>query len=50
MFFHQTDLAGVIGFNATAVYLQFPEGVSVDEELGILSSGIQERESLLRGI
>ena len=50
MFFHQTDLAGVIGFNATAVYLEFPEGVSVDEELGILSSGIQERESLLRGI
>ena len=50
MFFHQTDLAGVIGFNATAVYLEFPEGGSVDEELGILSSGIQERESLLRGI
>jgi len=50
MFFHQTDLARVIGFNATAVYLEFPEGVSVDEELGILSSGIQERESLLRGI
>ena len=50
MFFHQTDLAGIIGFNATAVYLEFPEGVSVDEELGKLSSGIQERESLLRGI
>ena len=50
MFYHQTDLAGVIGFNATAVYLEYPEGVSVDEELGILSSGIQERESLLRGI
>ena len=50
MFFHQTDLAGIIGFNATAVYLEFPEGIFVDEELGILSSGIQERESLLRGI
>ncbi len=50
MFFLQTDLAGIIGFNATSVYLELPEGVSIDEELGTLSSGIQERDSLLRGI
>lgn len=50
MFFLQTDLSQVLGFNATSVYLDLPEGASVDERLGEVSSGIQERESLLRGI
>ena len=34
MFFHQTDLAGIIGFNATAVYLEFPEGFPLMRSLG----------------
>ena len=34
MFFHQTDLAGIIGFNATAVYLEFPEGFPSMRSLG----------------
>ena len=50
MFFLQTDLSQILGYNATSVYLDFPEGVSIDDQLGQLSSGIQERDSLLRGI
>ena len=50
MFFFQTDLAGIMGVNSTSVYLNFPEGVVVDEELGEISSGVQERNTMVRGI
>ena len=50
MFFFQTDLAEVMGINATAVYLDLPEGIEVDEELGEISSGVQERNTMIRGI
>jgi putative ABC transport system permease protein len=50
MFFFQTDLAEVMGINATAVYLDLPEGIEVDEELGEISSGVQERNTMVRGI
>lgn len=50
MFFLQSDLANVIGINATSVYLNLPANTQVDESLGEISNGIQERESLLRGI
>ena len=50
MFFLQSDLANVIGINATSVYLDLPANTQVDESLGEISNGIQERESLLRGI
>ncbi len=50
MFFFQTDLAEIMGINATAVYLDLPEGIAVDEELGEISSGVQERNTMIRGI
>lgn len=50
MFFFQTDLAEIIGINATAVYLDLPEGIEVNEELGEISSGVQERKTMIRGI
>ena len=50
MFFFQTDLAEIMGINATAVYLDLPEGIAVDDELGEISSGVQERNTMIRGI
>ncbi len=50
IFFLQSDLANVIGINATSVYLNLPSDVQIDENLGEMSSGIQEREDLLSGI
>jgi putative ABC transport system permease protein len=50
MFFTHTDLSSIIGLNATSVYLELPEGVEIDEGLGNISNGIQERETLLKGI
>jgi putative ABC transport system permease protein len=50
MFFFQTDLAEIMGINATAVYLDLPEGIEVNEELGEISSGVQERKTMIRGI
>ena len=50
MFFLQPDLASIIGIEATAVYLQLPDGVEVDESLANVSATIQDREVLLEGI
>ena len=50
MFFFQTDLAEIMGINATSVYLDLPEGIEVNEELGEISSGVQERKTMIRGI
>ena len=50
MFFLQPDLSSIVGMNATSVYLNLPEGVDVDDSLGMMSSGIVDRQSLLAGI
>ena len=50
MFFLQPELSSIIGMNATSVYLDLPEGVTVDDSLGMMSSGIVDRQSLLNGI
>ncbi len=40
----------IVGVNATSVYLDLPDGVEVDNELGELSAGIVGRQTLLDGI
>jgi putative ABC transport system permease protein len=50
MFFLQKDLSEIVGLNATAVYLDLPDGTIVDESLGTISNGIVYREGLLDGI
>ena len=50
MYFLRSDLSDVLGVNATSVYLDLPEGVEVDNELGELSAGIVGRQTLLDGI
>ena len=50
MFFLQPELVSIVGMNATSVYLDLPEGVTADDSLGMMSSGIVDRQSLLNGI
>ena len=50
MFFLQSDLSAIVGMNATSVYLSLPEGVTADESLGEVSSGIIDRNDLLDGL
>ena len=50
MYFIRGDLSEIIGINATSVYLDLPEGVEVNTELGEISVGIVERQSLIDGI
>ena len=50
MYFLRSDLSDIVGVNATSVYLDLPEGVVVDNELGELSAGIVGRQTLLDGI
>ena len=50
MFFLQPDLSSIIGLEATAVYLQLPDGVEADESLANISATIQDRQILLEGI
>jgi len=50
MYFLRGELKDLIGVNATSVYLQLPDGVEVDTELGEVSAGIVERQVLLDGI
>lgn len=50
MYFYRSDLSSLLGVNATSVYLDLPEGGAVDSELGEVSSGLVERQSLLDGI
>ena len=40
----------ITGVNATSVYLQLPDGVEIDSELGGMSVGIIQRETLVNGI
>ncbi|HII51028.1 MAG TPA: ABC transporter permease [Candidatus Poseidoniaceae archaeon] len=50
MYFLRSDLSQITGVNATSVYLSLPEGVEVNTELGEISVGIVERQSLIDGI
>ena len=50
MYFLRGELSDLTGVNATSVYIQLPEGVEVDTELGEISAGIVERQVLLDGI
>ena len=50
MYFLRSDLSDIVGVNATSVYLDLPDGVEVDNELGELSAGLVGRQTLLDGI
>lgn len=50
MYFLRADLSIITGVNATSVYLDLPTGVEVDTELGEISVGVVERQSLVDGI
>ena len=50
MYFIRGDLSDITGINATSVYLVMPEGVEVDTQLGEISVGIVERQTLIDGI
>ena len=46
VYFHRSDLAEIVGFEATSVLLNIPEGVS-SEGLGEVSVGIVEKQDIL---
>ncbi|MFL2882140.1 MAG: FtsX-like permease family protein [Candidatus Poseidoniaceae archaeon] len=50
MYFIRGDLSEIAGINATSVYLVMPEGVEIDTQLGEISVGIVERQTLIDGI
>ena len=50
VYFDLGDLSSIMGVNATSVYLQLPDGVVVDSQLGQISTGVVERQTLLNGI
>ena len=50
VYFELDDLSSIMGVNATSVYLQLPDGVVVDSQLGQISTGVVERQTLLNGI
>jgi len=50
MYFIRGELTEITGINATSVYLVMPEGVEIDTQLGEISAGIVERQTLIDGI
>jgi putative ABC transport system permease protein len=50
MYFIRGELTEITGINATSVYLEMPEGVEIDTQLGEISAGIVERQTLIDGI
>jgi putative ABC transport system permease protein len=50
MYFLRTDLSATLGVNATSVYLDLPDGVTVDESLAEISMGLVERQTLVDGM
>ena len=50
VYFDLGDLSSIMGVNATSVYLQLPDGVLIDSQLGQISTGVVERQTLLNGI
>jgi putative ABC transport system permease protein len=47
VYFHRSDLAEVIGIEATSVLINLPEGVEADSELAEVSLGITEKDGLI---
>ena len=50
MYFLRSDLSDITGVNATSIYLDLPEGVEVNTELGEVSVGIVERQDIVDGM
>ena len=50
MYFIRGELTEITGINATSVYLVMPDGVEIDTQLGEISAGIVERQTLIDGI
>ena len=50
MYFLRGDLSDITGINATSIYLDLPDGVEVNTELGEVSVGIVERQDTIDGI
>ena len=50
MYFLRGDLSDITGINATSIYLDLPDGVEVNTELGEVSVGIVERQGTIDGI
>lgn len=50
MYFIRGELTEITGINATSVYLMMPDGVEIDTQLGEISAGIVERQTLIDGI
>jgi putative ABC transport system permease protein len=50
MYFLRGDLSEITGVNATSIYLDLPEGVEVNAELGEVSVGIVERQDIIDGM
>ena len=46
-YLHRSDLAQIVGIEATAVLIDLPEGQSVDSGLGDVSLGVVEKEDLI---
>lgn len=47
VYFHRSDLTGVVGIEATSVLIDFPDGVEIDSDLGNVSLGVIEKENLI---
>ena len=47
VYFHRSDLAKIVGVEATAVLIDLPEGVSADSDLGNVSLVIIEKQDLI---
>ena len=47
VYFHRSDLAKIVGVEATAVLIDLPEGVGADSDLGDISLVVIEKEDLI---
>ena len=47
VYFHRSDLAEIVGVEATAVLIDLPEGVAADSDLGNVSLVVIEKEDLI---
>ena len=47
VYFHRSDLADIIGIEATSVLIDLPDGIEADSKLGEISVGLTEKEDLI---
>ena len=47
VYFHRSDLADIIGIEATSVLIGLPDGIEADSKLGEISVGLTEKEDLI---